>query len=96
MFLRADLARDFRALGVAAGDTVMVHASVRSVGQIAGGADEIHLPLKDALGSNGTILMYAGCPEHFDEIGRGNLTAIEEAELLEKLPPFDGQVARGG
>jgi aminoglycoside N3'-acetyltransferase len=34
---RQDLAADLRALGVAAGDVVMVHASVKAIGEIAGG-----------------------------------------------------------
>ncbi|HEX5048124.1 MAG TPA: AAC(3) family N-acetyltransferase [Gammaproteobacteria bacterium] len=91
---RRTLTAQFRRLGVAAGDVLMLHASVRAVGPVAGGPDEIHLALKDALGERGTLLMYAGCPRHVDEIGRGNLTASEEAELLEKLPPFDAATAR--
>ena len=91
---RRSLADGFEALGVAPGDVVMLHASVRAVGEVAGGADEIHLALKDALGPAGTLLMYAGCPRHVDEIGRGNLSAEEEQELLEKLPPFDPATAR--
>ena len=94
MHSRARLADDFRALGVQPGDVVMLHASVRAVGEIAGGPDEIHLALKDALTSSGTLLMYASCPRYVDEIGRGNLTAQEEAELIEKLPPFDARTAR--
>jgi len=83
-----------RALGVDAGDMVMVHASVRAVGEIAGGADQIHLALKDALTPAGTLMMYAGCPRYVDEVGRGNLSAAEEAEVVEKLPPFDADTAR--
>jgi len=94
MFTRADLVRDLRALGLVEGDVVMVHASVRAVGEVAGGPDEIHLAIKDVLGSNGTLLMYASCPRYVDEVGRGNLTAAEEAEILEKLPPFDPLTAR--
>ncbi|MDQ6611817.1 MAG: AAC(3) family N-acetyltransferase [Gemmatimonadota bacterium] len=94
MYTRSELASGFRSLGVSSGDTVMVHASVRSVGPIAGGADEIHLALKEALGNDGTILMYAGAPANVDDVGRGHFSAEEEAEVLEKLPPFDGQVAR--
>ena len=67
----------------------MLHASVRAVGPVAGGPNEIHLALKDVLTDEGTLLMYAGCPRYFDEIGRGNLTKEEEAELYEKLPAFD-------
>jgi aminoglycoside 3-N-acetyltransferase len=81
-------------LGVAPGDVVMVHASVRAVGEVAGGPDEIHLALKDALTAEGTLLMYAGCPRYVDEVGRGNLTPAQEAEVLEKLPPFDPETAR--
>lgn len=56
MHSRRQLADDLRALGVAAGDVVMAHASVRAVGEIAGGPDEIHLALKDALTEAGTLM----------------------------------------
>jgi aminoglycoside 3-N-acetyltransferase len=72
----------------------MVHASVRAIGDIAGGPDEIHLALKQALTNEGTLLMYAGCPRYIDEVGRGNLSPAEEAEILEKLPAFDAHTAR--
>lgn len=73
MYSRQELADGFRALGISAGDTVMVHASVRAVGPIAGGPDQIHLALKDAVTTDGTLLMYAGCPDHHDEVGLGSL-----------------------
>jgi len=83
-----------RSLGVAPGDVVMMHASVRAVGEIAGGPDEIHLALKDALTPDGTLLMYAGCPRYVDEVGRGNLSPDQEAEVLATLPAFDAETAR--
>jgi aminoglycoside 3-N-acetyltransferase len=76
------------------GATIMLHASLRAVGEVAGGSDQVHLALKDALGSDGTLMMYAGCPQYVDEVGRGGLTRAEEDELLEKLPPFDPETAR--
>jgi aminoglycoside 3-N-acetyltransferase len=91
---REHLAAGFRELGVEPGDTVMLHASVRSVGPVAGGPDTIHLALKDALGKSGTLFMYAGCPQYADEVGRGHLSPEDEAEILEKLPAFDPQTAR--
>jgi aminoglycoside 3-N-acetyltransferase len=94
MHSRTSLTADLRALGLAPVDFVMVHASVRAVGYVAGGPDEIHLAISDAISPNGTLMMYAGCPRYVDEIGRGNLTPGEEAELLEKLPPFDARTAR--
>lgn len=94
MYSRQELASGFRRLGVAAGDIVMLHASVRAVGEIAGGPDQIHLALKEALTNEGTLLMYASCPAYYDEVGRGHLTPEQEHELLEKLPPFDPLTAR--
>jgi aminoglycoside 3-N-acetyltransferase len=94
MHSRRELADGFRALGVAAGDTVMVHASVRAVGAVAGGPDQIHLALKEVLSPEGTLIMYAGCPAYVDEVGRGHLTPDQERELLEKLPAFDPFTAR--
>jgi aminoglycoside 3-N-acetyltransferase len=79
---------------VAAGDTVMLHASVRAVGEVAGDADAIHLALKSALTPEGTLMMYASCPRFYDEVGRGNLTMEQERELREKLPTFDPLTAR--
>jgi aminoglycoside 3-N-acetyltransferase len=94
MHSRAALADDFRRLGVRPGDIVMLHASVRAVGEVAGGPDQIHLALGDALTGDGTVMMYAGCPEHYDEVGRGHLASAQEREILEKLPPFDALTAR--
>jgi len=94
MYSRDDLSHGFRRLGVTAGDTIMLHASIRAVGAIAGGPDQIHLALKDTLTDAGTLLMYASCPEFYDEVGRGHLTADQEREILDKLPPFDARTAR--
>src|SRR5688572_18009771 len=94
MNTRKQLAADFRRLGLNPGDTVMLHASCRAVGEIAGGPDQIHLALKDALTQQGTLIMYASCPRYYDEVGRGNLTADQEREVLDHLPAFDGHTAR--
>src|SRR5271154_5465102 len=94
MYSIEKLANDFRKLGIAAGDTVMLHASVRAIGEVAGGPDAIHLALKSALTPEGTLMMYASCPRFYDEVGRGNLTMEQERELHEKLPTFDPLTAR--
>jgi aminoglycoside 3-N-acetyltransferase len=94
MFSRTQLANDLRALGLAAGDVVMVHASLRAIGEVAGGPDQVHLAIKDVITSAGTVFMYASCAAYVDDVGRGNLTPEQEAEVLEKLPPFDPQTAR--
>ena len=94
MWSRVELARDFRSLGVAEGDVLMLHASVRSVGEGAGGPDQIHLALRDALGAAGTMMMYVGCPSYYDDVGRGVLGPDQEREVLDKHPPFDPLTTR--
>jgi aminoglycoside 3-N-acetyltransferase len=94
MFSRRQLAGDFRRLGVVPGEIIMLHASVRAVGEVAGGPDQIHLALRDALGDLGTLMMYASCPQYVDEVGRGHLTEETEREILEKVPAFDPLTAR--
>ena len=94
MYSIQELANDFRRLGISAADTVMLHASVRAVGELAGGPDYIHLALKSVLTSEGTLMMYASCPRYYDEVGRGNLTMEQEREIREKLPAFDPRTAR--
>jgi aminoglycoside 3-N-acetyltransferase len=94
MYSLEELTEDFRKLGIRAGDTIMLHASVRAVGEVAGGPDQIHLALKSVLRPEGTLMMYASCPHYYDELGRGNLTANQEQEIREKLPVFDPVTAR--
>ncbi len=94
MYSRSQLADDLIRLGVSRGGTVMLHASIRSVGPVAGGPDQIHLALKDVLTDAGTLMMYASCPEFYDEVGRGHLTSDQEREILETLPAFDATTAR--
>ena len=94
MLSRRTVASDLSSLGLAAGDVVMVHASLRAIGEIAGGPDQVHLAIKDVITDRGTMFMYASCPDYVDEIGRGNLTPEQEAEVLEKLPAFDPFTAR--
>jgi aminoglycoside 3-N-acetyltransferase len=61
MYSREQLANDFCKLDITAADTVMLHASVRAIGEVAGGPDQIHLALKDVLTAEGTLMMYASC-----------------------------------
>lgn len=94
MHTRSQLADQLRALGLTRGDTVMVHASLRAIGEVAGGPDQVHLAIKDVVTEDGTMFMFASCPDYVDEIGCGNLTPEEEAEIREKLPAFDPHTAR--
>jgi aminoglycoside 3-N-acetyltransferase len=55
---RRSLAADLGALGLKPGDSVLVHAALRSVGKVLGGANTILDALRDAVGPEGTVLGY--------------------------------------
>jgi aminoglycoside N3'-acetyltransferase len=54
---RAGLAEQLVALGVGAHGVVMIHASLRRIGPIDGGADVLIDALRDAVGPAGTLVM---------------------------------------
>jgi aminoglycoside 3-N-acetyltransferase len=91
---RSQLASALTNLGLRPDDVVMVHASVRAVGPVFGGPDQIHLAIEDVVGPGGAMMMYVGCELGFDDVGRGFLSAETEADLLAHLPAFDFQTAR--
>lgn len=55
---RAELVADLRRLGVAEGDLVMVHASLKAVGPVHGGPAELAAALQEAVGPAGTLMAY--------------------------------------
>jgi aminoglycoside 3-N-acetyltransferase len=60
------LGSDLRALGLAAGDTVLVHSSARSLGFVAGGSQAVVQALLDVLGSSGTLAVPTHTPDNTD------------------------------
>ncbi|WP_071323223.1 AAC(3) family N-acetyltransferase [Janthinobacterium sp. 1_2014MBL_MicDiv] len=54
---RAGLAADLLRLGVAPGDTLFVHSSLKSLGYVAGGAAAVVHALQDAVGPQGSLLL---------------------------------------
>jgi len=54
---KTDLVRDFAALGLVAGDIVLVHSSLSSMGFVEGGPDTVIDAMLDVLGPSGTLLM---------------------------------------
>ena len=51
------LSRDLRNLGIDSGDTLFVHSSFRSLGQVEGGASAVVRALEEATNPDGLILM---------------------------------------
>lgn len=64
------VAAQLRSLGIAGGDVLMIHASLRSVGPAAGGAEGLIDALRRAVGNGGTLLMVLSAEdsEPFDAI----------------------------
>lgn len=55
----AQIASDLHRVGVAPGDVLLVHASLRALGAVPGGAPTVITGLRQALGERGTLLMPA-------------------------------------
>ena len=83
----ADLADDVRRLGVRSGDVVMVHASLRAVGPVAGGADGVLDALEAVVGPEGTLLMTVGARDDWGWVN--DRPEAERPLLLRDAEPFD-------
>ncbi len=91
---KTQLVKQFKDLGLFFGDTVMVHASLRAVGEILGGPDILIDALMETIGSAGNMMVYIGCQSPFDDIGRGLYTPEEEAFIMQNCPMFEAHKAR--
>ncbi|WUD38570.1 AAC(3) family N-acetyltransferase [Streptomyces europaeiscabiei] len=60
---RADLVHDLRGLGLRAGDTVLVHSALSTVGPVSNGAETMVSALSEVLGPNGTLVVYTPTPD---------------------------------
>jgi aminoglycoside 3-N-acetyltransferase len=63
------LTADLRALGLSAGDVVLLHSSMSSVGFVAGGPQAVVQALLDVLGPGGTLVVPTHTPDNTDPAG---------------------------
>lgn len=89
---RSQLRRDFAALGVAPGQTIMLHVSVRAIGWIVGGPDVVLDALLDLLTPDGTLMMYVAWEDRTDDM----LTWPPERQAVYRAecPAFDPITSR--
>jgi aminoglycoside N3'-acetyltransferase len=83
----AELADGVRRLGVQACDTVMVHASLRRLGPVEGGAAAVVQALETAVGPAGTLLMNVGPANDWAWVE--DYPEHQRATLLVDAEPFD-------
>ena len=87
----ADLVHDLLSLGVRPGETLMVHASLRAIGPVEGGATGVLDALDQAVGPEGTLLMILGAVVDHEWV---NARPEEErAALLDGVTPYDPEGA---
>jgi aminoglycoside 3-N-acetyltransferase len=96
LITKSKLMEDLRSLGIAPGQTVMLHASVRSVGWIVGGPDVILQAILDVLTPTGTLLIYCSWDEWeralVDDVD--NLPEEARRAYLDECPAFDPNISR--
>jgi aminoglycoside 3-N-acetyltransferase len=92
LITQSQLVDELKALGVAAGQIVMVHASVKAIGKIMGGPNVIVQALLDTLTPTGTLMMYVGWEDIPDFVS--NLPPAIQQKYYAEHPPFDPRIAR--
>lgn len=88
----SQLVNDLRRLGVAPGETVMLNGSVKAVGPVVGGPNVIIQAILDTVGTEGTLMMYAGWQDIPDFVGE--LPPSTRQMYYDEHPPFDPLTAR--
>ncbi len=89
---RAKLCDDLLALGLAHGDSVMVHAAVSKVGRLLSGPDALIGALRDAIGPDGTLLAYADWEAGYEELLGAD--GRVPPEWRDHVPPFEPLASR--
>jgi aminoglycoside 3-N-acetyltransferase len=101
---RGSLTADLRALGIGPGDIVMAHASLRAVGPVVSGADAIIAAIRDAVGPDGTLMVYTDWEADMwgdipwelaeDEADLGLAVIAPRPETRDHVLPFDPASSR--
>lgn len=90
----ASLRSSVTRLGLRSGDLVMVHSSVRAVGPILGGPNEMIEALLETVGSSGTVMMYVDWEDGAQRYTRTDRETTLSATEMDAWPAFDREKAR--
>ena len=91
---RKALVADLRAAGVASGQTLMVHTSLRSLGYVIGGAQTVLEALIEAVGPEGTLMMPTQSWKNLDPATgvHGNIPREWWPVIRAEYPAYDKRV----
>jgi aminoglycoside 3-N-acetyltransferase len=98
---RQRLVRDLHKLGVKQGDTLLVHASLRRIGRVEGGARTVVSALRQAVGMTGNVVAPTGTEENSltSRAYRARTASMEqeqEQEYRQSMPAFDRDTTPSG
>lgn len=84
------LAADLRALGVGAGDTLLVHSSLSALGWVCGGPQAVVDALREVVTDAGTLVVPTHTPQLSDPAGWSNPPVPESwyGPIRETMPPY--------
>ncbi|MCX5112707.1 AAC(3) family N-acetyltransferase [Streptomyces sp. NBC_00378] len=93
MCTRDSLASDFRAMGLRAGEVLLVHSSLSSLGWVCGGPGTVVMALLDALGDSGTLVVPTHSGDNSDPAYWQNPPVPEAwwADIRASMPAFDAR-----
>ncbi len=88
---RFSIADDLRKLGVQPGDTILVHASLKSLGWVSGGSQAVIQALMDMVTEDGTLVMPAHSGGLSDPANWENPPVPEDwwETIRATMPPFE-------
>ncbi|MGW5372186.1 aminoglycoside N(3)-acetyltransferase [Streptomyces sp. NPDC004009] len=91
LLTRDGIAAALRRLGVASGETLLVHSSLSSLGWVNGGAVAVVRALLDVLGPAGTLVVPTQSGDQSDPAAWGNPPVPEEwwDRIRATMPPYD-------
>lgn len=86
----ASLVEDLRELGVEAGATLLVHASLSELGWVCGGAQAVVEALRRVVTDSGTLVVPTHTPQYTDPEGWSNPPVPEGwvGTIREAMPPY--------
>jgi aminoglycoside 3-N-acetyltransferase len=98
---RRRIVRDLRRLGIEPGQTLLLHASLRSLGWVVGGAPAVVSALRAAVGPEGHVVVPTGTEANSKtsrahQANVATLTTEEVAAYYRAMPAFDKDVTPSG